>query len=81
MKADPKIQPDNCEFLRKEVTSLRHPKTQDRVIPNPANIDCIQNYPELINPKDIKSFQRLTVYYRLFIPNSTKITKPLTKLL
>ena len=34
-KANLKIQPDNCEFLRKEVAYLGQIITQDGVKPNP----------------------------------------------
>lgn len=80
-KANLKIQPDKCEFLRKEVAYLGHLITQDGVKPNPAKVSCIQNFPTPTNPKDIKSFLGLAGYYRRFIPNFAKTSKPLTKLL
>lgn len=76
-----KIQPDKCEFLRREVSYLGHLVTSEGVKPNPDKVKCIQKFPQPQNPKDIKSFLGLTGYYRRFIPNYSKITKPLTKLL
>lgn len=80
-KANLKIQPDKCEFLRKEVAYLGHLVTKDGVKPNPAKVECIKNFPEPKNPKDIKSFLGLAGYYRRFISNFAKTSKPLTKLL
>ena len=80
-KANLKIQPDKCEFLRKEVAYLGHLITKDGVKPNPAKVEAILNFPQPKNQKEIKSFLGLAGYYRRFIPNFSKISKPLTKLL
>lgn len=79
--ANLKIQPDKCEFLRKEVAYLGHLITQEGVKPNPSKVECILNFPQPRNAKDIKSFLGLAGYYRRFIPNFAKTSKPLTKLL
>ena len=80
-KANLKIQPDKCEFLRKEVAYLGHLITQDGVKPNPAKVECIIKFPEPKSSREIQSFLGLAGYYRRFIPNFAKISKPLTRLL
>jgi hypothetical protein len=65
-----KLQPDKCEFLRKEVSYLEHVIGQDGVRPDETRIEAVRDYPQ---PK--------TTYYRRFIPNFSKTAKPLTELL
>lgn len=76
-----KIQLDKSEFLRKEVAYLGHIVTPEGVKPNPDKIIAIQNYPLPKNVKQIKGFLGLLGYYRKFIKDFAKITKPLTSCL
>lgn len=76
-----KIQPDKCEFLRREVAYLGHIISNEGVKPSPSKVDAVQNFPIPKSCKDIKAFLGLTGYYRRFIPNFSKLTKPLTSLL
>ncbi|KAJ0177013.1 hypothetical protein K1T71_007022 [Dendrolimus kikuchii] len=76
-----KLQPEKCEFLRKEVAYLGHIIGEDGVKPNPDKIKAVTNYPIPQSPKDIKSFLGLVSYYRRFIPDFAKLAKPLTSLL
>lgn len=76
-----RLQPDKCEFLRREVTYLGHVITDKGVSPNPDKVKAVSEFPTPKNAKDIKSFLGLTGYYRRFIDNFSKLTKPLTCLL
>jgi len=76
-----KLQPDKCEFLRKEVSYLGHVIGQTGVRPDEKRIEVVKEYPERRTTQELKSFLRLTGYYRRFIPNFSKIAKPLTELL
>lgn len=76
-----KLQPDKCEFLRKEVAYLGHLISENGVKPNPSKVAVIKEFPKPRNPKDIKSFLGLVGYYRRFIENFSKLSKPLTSLL
>lgn len=80
-KANFKVQLDKSEFLRKEVNYLGHVITSQGVKPNPDKIEAIKKFPIPTTPKEIKSFLGLVGYYRKFIQNFAKITKPLTKCL
>lgn len=76
-----KIQLDKSEFLRKEVAYLGHIVTPEGVRPNPDKIYAIKQYPIPKTTKQIKGFLGLLGYYRRFIKNFAKLTKPLTKCL
>jgi len=79
--ANLKLQPDKCEFLRKEVIYLGHIIGEDGVKPDPKKVEAVREFPRPINQKTIKQFLGLAGYYRRFIPNFSRIAKPLTDLL
>lgn len=73
-----KIQMDKSEFLKHETPFLGHIITPEGVKPNPDKIDAVLKYPIPKTAKQIKAFLGLLGYYRRFIPEFAKITKPLT---
>lgn len=76
-----KLQPDKCEFLRKEVTYLEHIISEEGIKPDPQKIKAVKDFPRPTNAKNIKQFLGLAGYYRRFIPDFSKTSKPLTSLL
>ncbi|CAH2097419.1 unnamed protein product [Euphydryas editha] len=74
-----KLQPG--KFMRHEVAYLGHVISNKGVLPDPEKTKVITNFPVPKNSKEIKSFLGLIGYYRKFIENFSKLTKPLTKLL
>lgn len=79
--ANLRLQPDKCEFLRQEVIYLGHVISKNGVQPNPEKTAIIDKFPVPKTEKDIKSFLGLVGYYRRFIPDFSKISQKLTKLL
>ena len=76
-----KLQPDKCEFLRKEVTYLGHRLTTKGLPPDFDKVKAVKEFPTTTNTRQLKGFLGLSGYYRRFIPNFSKIAKPLTELL
>lgn len=74
-----KIQLDKSEFLCKEVAFLGHIVTPEGVKPNPDKIDSIKNWPLPKTETELRGFLGTIGYYRRFIRDFAKITKPLTE--
>jgi hypothetical protein len=53
-KFNEKLQPDKCEFLRKEVNYLGHVITEEGVRPDPGKV--LENLPQPTSTKQLKSF-------------------------
>lgn len=77
-EANFKIQLDKSEFLKRETAYLGHIITPEGIKPNPDKVYAIKNFPIPRTTKEIKSFLGLVGYYRKFIPNFSKLTKPFT---
>ncbi|CAG9129805.1 unnamed protein product [Plutella xylostella] len=58
-----KLQPDKCEFFRKEVAYLGHIISDQGIKPNPDKIKAVQNFPQPKTTKQIKAFLGLAGYY------------------
>lgn len=76
-----KIQLDKCEFLKKQTEFLGHIITSEGVKPNPEKIEKIIQWPLPKTQKEIKQFLGLVGYYRRFIKDFSKITRPMSKYL
>lgn len=75
------LQPDKCEFMRREVAYLGHIISDKGVMPNPEKVKAVSDYPVPTNIKQIKQFLGLVGYYRRFIKDFSFIAKPMTSLL
>lgn len=78
-EANFKIQLDKSAFLKKEVSYFGHVVTTEGVKPNPDKLKAVRSYPIPKTPKEVKVFLGMLGYYREFIKDFAKITKPLTK--
>lgn len=76
-----KIQMDKSEFLKLETAYLGHIISKDGIKPNPDKIMAIQKFPIPKTATEIKRFLGLLGYYRKFIPDFARITKPMTQCL
>ena len=80
-RANLSLQPEKCEFLKKEVVHLGHIIGKDGVKPNPEKLKAVRDFPRPRNIKNVCQFLGLTGYYRRFIEGYAETAKPLSHLL
>ena len=70
-----------CEFWLKEVPFLGHVISEDGISVDPSKIQDVLNWEAPTSVPEIRSFLGLAGYYRRFVPDFSKIAKPMTELL
>ncbi|KAJ9546763.1 hypothetical protein OSB04_019306 [Centaurea solstitialis] len=72
---------EKCHFMVRECIVLGHKISKDGLEVDKAKIDTISKLPPPTNIKGVRSFLGHAGFYRRFIKDFSKITRPLTKLL
>ena len=75
------LQPDKCQFLRKEIAYLGHIITSEGVRPDSEKIKAVEKFLVPRTRKNVRQFLGLVGYYRRFISDFAKFAKPLNILL
>lgn len=75
-----KLNPQKCEFLRREMLYLGHVISSAGISPDPKKIECVRQYPKPKNAEEVKRFVAFLNYYRRFIKNFAHIVQPLNQL-
>jgi len=70
-----------CEFWLKKVSFLGHVLSENGIEVDPSKVEDVLNWAQPQNVKEVRGFLGLAGYYRRFIENFSKISKPLTELL
>jgi hypothetical protein len=70
-----------CEFWLKTVPFLGHVLSEDGILVDPSKVQEVMNWKTPTTVHEVRSFLRLAGYYRHFIPDFSKIAKPMTSLL
>lgn len=78
-KANLKVNKNKCVFMQEEIEFLGHVLNKDGLKPNQKKIEAIQKFPVPKTLKEIRAFLGLIGYYRKFVPNLSRIVKPLTE--
>jgi hypothetical protein len=70
-----------CAFWLREVLFLGHVISAEGIAVDPSKVQEVLEWKSPKSITQIRSFLRLAGYYRRFIPNFSKIAKPMTQLL
>ena len=70
-----------CEFWLKEIKFLGHTISQDGISVDPEKVQEVMDWKPPTPVRQIRSFLGLAGYYRRFIPDFSRIAKPMTELL
>lgn len=73
-----KIQLDKCEFLQRSVHYVGHVIAPEGIFPNENYLKPIKTWPIPRDVKELRIFLGTLGYYRKFIRDYARITKPLT---
>lgn len=80
-KANLRINPEKCSFMKKSIKYLGHVVGEDGIQTDPEKIAAIK---EMTPPKDVKGVRRVlgvASWYRRFVPDFADLVSPITSLL
>ena len=76
-----KLKPSKCDFFKKEIKYLGHVVSKEGVSTDPDKIKAVTEWPQPTTVTEVRSSLGFVSYYRRFIPNFSRVAKPLNKLL
>jgi RNase H-like domain found in reverse transcriptase/Reverse transcriptase (RNA-dependent DNA polymerase) len=79
-KNDLYLKPSKCEFEKEEIEYLGIIVGQNKLRMDPGKLKGIADWPVPRNPTEVQQFLGFTRYYRYFVPNYSKIARPLLDL-
>ena len=74
------LKPEKCQFEQDQVEFLGVILRDGTIQMDPAKVKGVADWPPLLNVKDVQAFLGFTGFYRYFIPNYSKIARPLIDL-
>ena len=75
-----KVAPKKCHFCQPEVHFLGHVVSKHGVSTDSSKTQCVRDWPQPQNVKEVRQFMGLCAYYRRFIFQFAKIARPLHQL-
>ena len=68
-----------CEFWLKKVPFLGHVLSENEISVDPSKVQEVMDWKAPTSVHEVRSFLGLAGYYRRFIPDFSKISKPMTR--
>jgi len=75
-----KLNPNKCCFAAKSITFLGHVVSESGTRPDPGKIEAVLHFPQPRTITNVRSFLRLTGYYRKYIRSYARLATPLFEL-
>ena len=76
-----KLKPSKCFFFREEIEYVGHVVSGKGISTNPKKIEAVSKWPTPKTVYDVRSFLGFVGYYRRFIKNFSRITKPIREVI
>ena len=76
-----KLKPSKHDLFKQQINYLGHVVSNEGVSTDPEKIKSVTEWPQPTTVTEVRSFLGFVSYYRRFIPNFSKVAKPLNKLL
>ena len=76
-----KLSPKKCTFFQEKVKYIGHIVSKDGIEHDPTKIEKVTNWPHPTTPEEVRQFLGFIGYYRKFVKDFSKITRPLTDLM
>ena len=70
-----------CDLFKQQINYLGHVVSKEGISTDPDKITAVTERPQPTTVTEVRSFLGFVSYYRRFIPNFSKVAKPLNQLL
>ena len=74
------LKPEKCEFAKEEIEYLGVIIGRNKLCMDPKKLKGVADWQVPTNPTEVRQFLGFTGYYRYFVPNYSKIARPLLDL-
>ena len=71
-----KLKPSNCDLFKQQINYLGHVVSNEEVSTDPEKIKSVTEWLQPTTVTEVRSFLGFVSYYRRFIPNFSKVSKP-----
>src|SRR5882672_528364 len=79
-KHDLYLKPEKCAFAQRRIEFLGVVLENNTIQMDPTKVKGVADWPPPRNPTDVRSFLGFTGFYRYFIPNYSRVARPLLDL-